>query len=509
MFQNLIVGGQTSGGQDATNRLSFMAMTATAHVRLHEPSLSVRVWSKSPDDLLLKACEVSRLGMGIPAYYNDEVVIPALINRGLTLEDAREYGIIGCVEPQRPGKTEGWHDAAFYNMSKVLEITLNNGRCGDKQLGPKTGELESFQSIEDIIEAYRKQNEYFVYHLAMADNSVDLAHMERAPLPFLSCMVDDCISRGKSVQEGGAHYNFTGPQGVGVANVGDSLMAIKRLVFEEGKLSLGHLKEALDANFGVSGGIEKPDTTATESAPKQDATYELVLEAVKKVLGENGALALTSLNNNPPEPVKGADAGLTAVRQLLINGAPKFGNDIDEVDMLARTGAEIYCHEVEKYTNPRGGLFQAGLYPVSANVALGESVGATPDGRLAGQPLPDGVSPSRGMDTKGPTAAANSVAKLDHFLASNGTLFNQKFHPAALKGDEGLHHLAALLRGYFDQKGMHVQFNVVDRNTLLAAQKEPEKYRDLVVRVAGYSAQFVSLDKSVQDDIILRTEHVF
>lgn len=181
MFQNLIVGGQTSGGQDATNRLSFMAMTATAHVRLHEPSLSVRVWSKSPDDLLLKACEVSRLGMGIPAYYNDEVVIPALINRGLTLEDAREYGIIGCVEPQRPGKTEGWHDAAFYNMSKVLEITLNNGRCGDKQLGPKTGELDSFQSIEDIIEAYRKQNEYFVYHLAMADNSVDLAHMERAP----------------------------------------------------------------------------------------------------------------------------------------------------------------------------------------------------------------------------------------------------------------------------------------------------------------------------------------
>lgn len=509
MFQNLIVGGQTSGGQDATNRLSFMAMTATAHVRLHEPSLSVRVWSKSPDDLLLKACEVSRLGMGIPAYYNDEVVIPALINRGLTLEDAREYGIIGCVEPQRPGKTEGWHDAAFYNMSKVLEITLNNGRCGDKQLGPKTGELDSFQSIEDIIEAYRKQNEYFVYHLAMADNSVDLAHMERAPLPFLSCMVDDCISRGKSVQEGGAHYNFTGPQGVGVANVGDSLMAIKRLVFEEGQLSLGHLKEALDANFGVSGGIEKPDTTATESAPKQDATYELVLEAVKKVLGESGALALTSLNSNPPEPVKGDDAGLTAVRQLLINGAPKFGNDIDEVDMLARTGAEIYCREVEKYTNPRGGLFQAGLYPVSANVALGESVGATPDGRLAGQPLPDGVSPSRGMDTKGPTAAANSVAKLDHFLASNGTLFNQKFHPAALKGDEGLHHLAALLRGYFDQKGMHVQFNVIDRNTLLAAQKEPEKYRDLVVRVAGYSAQFVSLDKSVQDDIILRTEHVF
>lgn len=510
MFQNLIVGGQTRGGQDATNRLSFMAMAATAHVRLHEPSLSVRMWSKTPDDLLLKSCEISRMGMGIPAYYNDEVIIASLINRGLTLEDAREYGIIGCVEPQKPGKTEGWHDAAFYNMSKVLEIALNNGRSGNKQLGPKTGELDSFHSIDDIIEAYRKQNEFFVYHLAMADNSVDLAHAERAPLPFLSSMVDDCISRGKTVQEGGAHYNFTGPQGVGVANVGDSLMAIKRLVFDEGKLSLAHLKEALDANFGVPvGSVDAAPAAA--GGVKKDAAYDLVLEAVKKVLGENGALALSSLNITPRESATASNGngGLTAVRQMLINNAPKFGNDIDEVDMLARVGAEIYCREVEKYTNPRGGIFHAGLYPVSANVALGETVGATADGRLAGQPLPDGVSPSRGMDTKGPTAAANSVAKLDHFLASNGTLFNQKFHPAALKGDEGLHHLAALLRGYFDQKGMHVQFNVVDRATLLAAQQEPEKYRDLVVRVAGYSAQFVSLDKGVQDDIILRTEHVF
>ncbi len=509
MFQNLIVGGQTRGGQDATNRLSFMAMAATAHVRLHEPSLSVRMWSKSPDDLLLKACEISRMGMGIPAYYNDEVVIPALVNRGLTLEDARDYGIIGCVEPQKPGKTEGWHDAAFYNMSKVLEIALNNGRSGNKQLGPQTGELTSFHSIDDIIDAYRKQNEYFVYHLAVADNSVDLAHAERAPLPFLSSMVDDCIGRGKTVQEGGAHYNFTGPQGVGVANVGDSLMAIKRLVFDEGKLSLAHLKAALDANFGIPAGAAETAPAPAGSGLEKDAAYNLVLEAVKKVLGESGAQALSALGADAPQAAKPADGGMAALRQMLINGAPKFGNDIDEVDMLARVGAEIYCREVEKYTNPRGGIFHAGLYPVSANVALGENVGATADGRLAGQPLPDGVSPSRGMDTAGPTAAANSVAKLDHFLASNGTLFNQKFHPAALKGDEGLHHLAALLRGYFDQKGMHVQFNVVDRATLLAAQKEPEKYRDLVVRVAGYSAQFVSLDKGVQDDIIMRTEHVF
>lgn len=502
MFQNLIVGGQTRGGQDATNSLSYMAMTATAHVSLHEPSFSVRVWAKSPDDFLIKACEVSRLGMGIPAYYNDEVIIPALINRGLTLEDARDYGIIGCVEPQKPGKTEGWHDAAFFNMSKVLEITLNNGRSGQQQLGPKTGEIADFHSFDDVLNAYRQQMAWFVHHLTAADNSVDLAHAERAPLPFLSCLVDDCIGLGKTVQEGGAHYNFTGPQGVGVANVGDSLMAIKQMVFEEGRVSLAHLKDALDANFGVA--TETPHVA--DKVSEKDVTYDMVLGALKKILGENSALDLPSL----PEVKKpAAPNGLTELRQMLITGVPKFGNDIDKVDMMARMGAEIYCREVEKYRNPRGGAFQAGLYPVSANVAMGSAVGATADGRLAGEPLPDGVSPSRGMDCSGPTAAANSVAKLDHALASNGTLFNQKFHPAALKGEEGLHHLASLLRGYFDQKGMHVQFNVVDRSILLAAQKEPEKYRDLVVRVAGYSAQFVSLDKSVQDDIIMRTEHSF
>lgn len=502
MFQNLIVGGQTRGGLDATNPLSYMAMIATAHVSLHEPSFSVRIWAKSPDDFLLKACEVSRLGMGIPAYYNDEVIIPALINRGLSLEDARDYGIIGCVEPQSPGKTEGWHDAAFFNMSKVLEIALNNGRSGTRQLGPKTGEIADFHCFDDVLEAYRKQMAWFVHHLTAADNSVDLAHAERAPLPFLSCMVDDCISRGKTVQEGGAHYNFTGPQGVGVANVGDSLMAIKRLVFEEGRVSLAHLKEALDSNFGRS--AETPSVPA--KAEEGEVTYDMVLGALKKILGENSGIDLFALAK-PAEPV--AQGSLEALRQMLINGVPKFGNDIDEVDMMARAAAEIYCREVEKYRNPRSGVFQAGLYPVSANVAMGTAVGATADGRLAGEPLPDGVSPSRGMDCSGPTAAANSVAKLDHALASNGTLFNQKFHPAALKGEDGLHHLAALLRGFFDQKGMHVQFNVVDRSILLAAQKEPEKYRDLVVRVAGYSAQFVSLDKSVQDDIIMRTEHSF
>jgi formate C-acetyltransferase len=508
MFQNLIVGGQTPEGKDATNQLSYMAMTATAHVKLSQPSLSIRVWDKTPDEFLLRACELSRLGLGIPAYYNDEVIIPALVNRGLTLQDARDYGIIGCVEPQKPGKTEGWHDSAFFNLARVLELMVNNGMDKGKQLGPKTGDFTKFTCFDQVIGAYAKQMEYFVQHLAAADNCVDIAHAERAPLPFLSCMVEDCIGRGKSLQEGGAHYNFTGPQGVGVANVGDSLAAIKKLVFDENKISLSQLKQALDTNFG-----SMDEVCCTDGS--EDVTYKLVMAAVKRVLYENNKISedelkeALNINLNGIGKSSCGNLDMDNIRQMLINRAPKFGNDIEEVDELARQGALIYCKEVEKYTNPRGGKFQAGLYPASINVLFGTLVGATPDGRKAYEPLADGVSPVRGSDCSGPTAAANSVAKLDHFIASNGTLFNQKFHPAALQGDSGLRNLASLVRSYFDNKGMHVQFNVIDKETLVKAQNNPDEYRDLVVRVAGYSAQFISLDKAIQDDIIMRTEHDF
>jgi formate C-acetyltransferase len=501
MFQNMILGGQTPGGLDATNRMSYLMLESIAHVRMAQPSISLRVWSQTPDEFLFRAAELSRIGLGMPAYYNDEVVIPALTNRGVTLEDARDYGIIGCVEPQKPGKTEGWHDAAFFNMAKVLEFTMNNGVCPmcNKQIGPKSGDVTTFTSFDQFMEAFRKQMEFCVYHLCAADNCVDIAHGAKCPLPFLSSMVEDCISVGKSATEGGAHYNFTGPQGVGVANVGDSLMGIKKFVFDEGRVTMAQMKEAIDSNFGAG--------TAPE-ATSGDPSYEMVLAAVKKILAENSQIDAEgikkSLNANPT-----ASGDLEQLRLALQNEAPKFGNDADEVDMLAREGALIYCSEVQKYRNPRGGQFQAGLYPVSINVLFGTMIGATPDGRKAGEPLADGVSPVRGADTNGPTAATNSVAKLDHFIASNGTLLNQKFHPGALQGDEGVKNLAALIRSYFDRKGMHVQFNVVDRDTLLAAQKNPEQYRDLVVRVAGYSAQFISLDKAIQDDIIMRTEHTF
>ncbi|ABR36171.1 MULTISPECIES: glycyl radical protein [Clostridium] len=505
VFQNLCVGGQNEEGLDATNEISYMCMDATAHVKLPAPSFSIRVWQGTPDEFLLRACEVARLGLGVPAMYNDEVIIPALVNRGVTLRDARNYCIIGCVEPQCPNKTEGWHDAAFFNVAKVLEITLNNGKVGNKQLGPITGDITTFKSIDDFYAAFKKQMEYFVYYLVEADNCVDYAHAERAPLPFLSAMVDDCIGRGKSVQEGGAIYNFTGPQAFGIADTGDSVYAIQKHVFEDKTIEMDQLKAALDANFGHTG-----VNTVSTSNNNADVTEMQIYEAVKRILSNSGSIDISEIQSrisseftSPKTTVSG---DFDNIRRLL-ESTPCFGNDIDEVDMVARKCAQIYCFEVEKYTNPRGGQFQAGVYPVSANVLFGKDVAALPDGRLAKTPLADGVSPRAGKDCAGPTAAANSVAKLDHFVASNGTLYNQKFLPSAVAGDTGLQNFASVIRSYFDHKGMHVQFNVIDKQLLLDAQKHPENYKDLVVRVAGYSAQFTVLAKEVQDDIINRTEH--
>lgn len=516
VFQNLIVGGQTEDGLDATNEVSYMCMEAVAHVKLPAPSFSIRVHQNTPDEFLYRACEVTRLGLGVPAMYNDEVIIPALCNRGVSLADARSYCIIGCVEPQCPHKTEGWHDAAFFNIAKVLEITLNNGKVGDKQLGPQTGDMTSFHSVDDIFAAYKKQMEYFVYHLAEADNCVDFAHAERAPLPFLSALVDDCIGRGKSVQEGGAIYNFTGPQAFGVADSGDSICAIKKHVFENKEVTMEQLKEALANNFGYGCTAGAP-----AAAPADDEAK--IYEAVKRILSNNGSINIAELQaqlstgtcgweSGRPQYTEGASAPSNeqyAHIKRIMENTPWFGNDDDEVDMLARKCGQIYSYEVEKYKNPRGGQFQAGCYPVSANVLFGKDVLALPDGRLAHAPLADGVSPRQGKDTNGPTAAAMSVAKLDHENYSNGTLYNQKFLPSALAGDEGLKRFAAMVRTYFDHKGMHVQFNVIDKETLLEAQRHPEEHKDLVVRVAGYSAQFTVLAKEVQDDIISRTEQSF
>ena len=510
VVQNLCVGGQTEDGRDATNPLTYMCMEATAHVRLPQPSFSIRVWQGTPDEFLYRACELVRLGLGVPAMYNDEVIIPALQNRGVSLHDARDYCIIGCVEPQAPHRTEGWHDAAFFNVAKVLEITLNNGRSGNKQLGPMTGEMTQYTGMDDFYAAFKKQMAHFVHQLVEACNSVDIAHGERCPLPFLSALVDDCIGRGKSLQEGGAIYNFTGPQAFGIADTGDSVYAIQKQVFEDRRLTLQELKGALDANFGYPVGGTAHSAAAKSSLGEQD-----IYEVVKRIIDRHGSLNPAEIKNEVYRQLASASPAPSAgnpryeeIRHILEN-TPCFGNDIDDVDLVARQCALIYCQEVEKYTNPRGGRFQAGIYPVSANVLFGKDVSALPDGRLAKEPLADGVSPRQGKDTLGPTAAANSVAKLDHFIASNGTLYNQKFLPSSLAGEKGLRNFGGLVRNYFDKKGMHVQFNVIDRNTLLEAQKNPQQHQDLVVRVAGYSAQFVVLAKEVQDDIISRTEQQF
>lgn len=499
LFQNLIAGGQNKDGEDVTNDLSIMCIQASMHVHLPQPSLSVRVWNGSPHEFLIKAAELTRTGIGLPAYYNDEVIIPALQNRGLSLEDAREYNIIGCVEPQKAGKTDGWHDAAFFNMCRPLELVFSNGMDKGEQVGIATGDVTEMTTFEEFYDAYKKQMDYFISLLVNADNAIDVAHAERCPLPFLSCMVDDCIKRGISVQEGGAVYNFTGPQGFGIANMADSLYAVCQLVYRDKKVSMEEYKEALLWNYGK--GID------SETAADMTASILKEMERQGRAIDESAVKSVleTVMTMKPSEDQK---ARFEEIHHM-IDEVPKFGNDIPEVDYFARDVAYTYTRPLQNYKNPRGGQFQAGLYPVSANVPLGGQTGATPDGRYAHTPVADGVSPSAGKDVNGPTAAANSVARLDHFIVSNGTLFNQKFHPSALAGREGLEKFTALIRSYFDQKGMHMQFNVVDRDTLLDAQKNPEKYKHLVVRVAGYSALFTTLSRSLQDDIIRRTEQGF
>ena len=499
LFQNLCAGGQDKYGLDATNDLSYMCIQASMHVQLPAPSFSVRVWNGTPTEFLLKCAELTRTGVGLPAYYSDEVIIPSLMSRGLTLEDARDYNIIGCVEPQKAAKTDGWHDAAFFNMCRPLELVFSNGWENGELVGVETGEVTSFKTFDEFFDAYKKQMKYAIGLMVSADNSIDVAHAERCPLPFQSCMVEDCIKRGKTLQEGGAVYNFTGPQGFGIANMTDALYAIKTLVYDRKLVSIADYKKALAANFG----------RGFTPARAEKETSELVKQLTSE--GKNvGEKEIAKIFRMFIDGAASAEEKKEYDKLLgLIDSVPKYGNDIKEVDLFAREVAYVYSRELEKYENPRGGIFQAGLYPVSANVPLGAQTGATPDGRLANTPVADGVGPASGRDTHGPTSAANSVAKLDHAICSNGTLYNQKFHPSALAGNDGLMKFAAYIRAFFDQKGMHMQFNVVSRETLLDAQAHPENYKSLVVRVAGYSALFTTLSKSLQDDIINRTEQAF
>jgi pyruvate formate-lyase/glycerol dehydratase family glycyl radical enzyme len=459
LFQNLTLGGQKLDGRSAVNDLSWLALEATANLKISQPSVSARYWNECPEDFLLKCCEVINIHRGgQPAMYNDEVIIPSQLAVGIMLDDAINYGIVGCVEPGEGGKSRRMGVGFLDNMLKVLELTLYNGRDPRTgiQLLPNPGnkDLAAFESFDELMAAFRHQREYYTRLGVIGINCVEKAYAELTPTPFVSSLVEDCIKRGMDIECGGAHYNTSTDIGIGMANVGNSLAAIRKLVFDDRKITGAQMKHALETNFD--------DMTTTPTGPE--------------------------------------------IRQMLLS-APKYGNDDDYVDLLVREATDYVVRDMPNYTDWVGGQYGTLLNPITANIPFGELCGATPDGRKTGSPVAEGCSPAQGTDVKGPTAAVKSVAKLDHVACDSGTLLNQKFNPTALQDISGLKKLASLIRTYFDLKGMHIQFNVVSRGTLREAQQNPEKYADLIVRVAGYSALFTALEPAVQNDIISRTEH--
>jgi formate C-acetyltransferase len=446
--QNLCIGGRTATGQDGTNELTYMCLAANEHLQLPQPNFTVRLYKDTPSDLLSATVRVIARGNGMPQLLNDELIIPALLNKGIPLAEAREYIPVGCDEITVLGMW-GRCNGGYVNLAKALELALTNGRCrltGD-QVGPLTGSTADITSFPALLDAVYRQVDYAVECIITEANATDHIHAEVAPLPFESLLVPGCIENGRDVTLGGARYNFTGPVGVGSATVGDSLAAIKQFVFEEKQISLTDLDRMLDADF----------------------------------------------------------AGQEVWRQRLINRAPKFGNDEDFVDDLVVAVTNRFFDRVEQGRNPRGGGMMPALYSVTAHVGAGKRVGATPDGRNAGAPLSDGLSPTYGRDVKGPTAALRSVVKVDLVRAPNGVIVNQRLAPGLLATEAGRLKMSQLLRSFVEAGGFHWQFNVVPTEVLLKAQEHPEEFRDLVVRVAGYSAFFVDLSRPAQDAIMQRS----
>ena len=449
MGQNLSIGGLKPDGEDSTNDLSYRCLEAHSHMILMQPNFSVRLHKRSPHMFLRKTVEAIKCGNGMPQIMNDAVWIPALMNIGLPIEEARDYQMIGCVEC---GAKNSWVRAngGYFNLTKVVELAMNNGKCRvtGVQAGPFTGEAESFETYEQFLEAVKVQMEYSVKELVYLDNLIDRVHEECLPVPFNSILINDSIANGKDVTSGGARYNWTGTLGVGIANAGDSLAAIKKLVYEENQFSLGELNEIMNNDY-------------------KDAED---------------------------------------VRLILQNKVPKYGNDEEYADECVRKITSIFFDAHKNYETYRGGPFVPGLLPVASYVAFGAATGATPDGRKKFEPLADGISPSNGVDLKGPTAVLNSVTKIDHKRSLNGVILNQKINPKELESEAGIERFMNLVKTYLDLEGGHIQFNIMSSDMLRDAQKTPDKYRGLVVRVAGYSAFFNELAPEVQESIIERTE---
>ncbi len=451
--QGITLGGTDKEGNDATNELSYAFLDAYDTVRLRQPNLHARAHAGTPDEFLLKISDVVKRGGGMPALFGDSGIIPGLSLQDDNEEDAWDYSIVGCVEPNVQGKTFSACGAAFVNLGVALEMALTNGRSrfNDSPIGPRTGDPSKFASIDDVLEAFKAQMSFLVRNAVAGNNAIELAHMDIYPTPLLSALVDGCMEKGRDVTVGGAKYNCTGMQGVGLADVADSIAAIETLVFKKKSLTMEELLTALSDDF---------------------VGHERLLQQIR-------------------------------------NQAPKFGNDDDYADSIARTVASAYCDEVIKYRNPRGGNYAPGFWTMTTHNGFGSYLGALPNGRRAGASLAEGITPCAGMDKTGPTAAMKSVSSLELRKVGNGTTLNQKFSPGALAGEKGSRDLASLIRTFFNLGGMHVQFNVVDRETLIDAKEHPERYPGLLVRISGYSAYFADLTPEMQDELIARTEQSF
>ncbi|MCL2402079.1 MAG: formate C-acetyltransferase/glycerol dehydratase family glycyl radical enzyme [Oscillospiraceae bacterium] len=467
----LTVGGILPDGTDGTNELTFMALDAHAHVRIPCPWMAVRLHANTPRELKIKTANLIRLGTGEPKIFNDDVAIPSMLSSNIAVHHARDYQVVGCVEPDPSGKAYGWKDCGHMNIARVLELAINDGRCYNcstdcprwekcgavgSRLGLATGSLSDFTSFDQVLEAYDRQMEYWCDRQVAYLNAVDIAHQTLRPLPYLSILMDGCIENGTDITHGGTLYNFTGPQGVGIGTAGDGLSTIKQLVFDEKRVSGRELLDAVTNNW-------------------------------------EGHERLYAYVNS--------------------DRVHHYGNDDDYADELTKFAMDTWCKHIERRPNARGGFFQPGAYSVTVNVAHGGNQWASIDGRVAYEPVSDcmgAVHTKWGShDIKGPLAICRSVTKLDHARATNGTLLNWKFSPSALAGETGRDSFIALIEEYISRKGMHSQFTVANQETLLAAQQNPDEYRDLLVRVAGYSAYFVELNKALQDDIIGRTSLSF
>ncbi|MEG3042378.1 MAG: glycyl radical protein [Clostridium sp.] len=450
-FANINTGGITAEGHDGVNEVSYLILDCMDEMKLLQPSSNVQISKKTPRRFLKRACEISREGWGQPAFYNTEAIVQELLNAGKTIQDARRGGTSGCVETGAFGN-EAYILTGYFNLPKILELTLFNGydKVSGKQLGLKLGNAESFKNYEELFEAFKKQVEYFLDIKVQGSNVIERIYAQYMPAPFLSIITNDCISRGKDYNAGGARYNTNYIQGVGIGTITDSLAAIKYNVYDEKKFTMEKLVEALENNF----------------------------------------------------------QGNEIIANMVRNKTPKYGNDDDYADEIMQDVFNLYNEAVTGRPNMKGGCYRINMLPTTCHVYFGEVMIASPNGRLAHKPVSEGISPEKGADTNGPTAVIKSASKMDH-LRTGGTLLNQKFTPSVVAGEDGLDHMANLVRTYFNMDGHHIQFNVIDKSTLIKAQENPEDYKDLIVRVAGYSDHFRNLSKELQDEIINRTEQNF